>query len=363
MIRSRNAVALLLFFALCALGGAASAQYRPPPPVPPRADLVSATQRLAQQAAVEAPHSRFARVAQRLAMTAAGSGTPHERTELDRVYVRARRMLVTDRQLAPSEALLDAWDDVVAGYAPLRRVAPAPVPPRPPAPGPIYGAYTFEGRFEQAPVQLAGRTLEELEQQCLRFVSAIDARYVDDVTIGTRSVRNGPSYWDAQALCSIVVLNATTERSYAPVHTSGSIEGVPFSVHGTRDVVARIIEQHVPRLTRTMHVDDVEILGRQYRNGPSYWTPQQIASLIVAQLPPGAYGSRYGAQGRIEEVAFSFQGGDAAQIESQCRAFVGAAVTGWIDDIEIDGRQLRAEYGYWNPEQACQIIATQSRAL
>jgi hypothetical protein len=281
--RSWISFAVVLLLTLSA--AAASAQRRPMP----LADFRDATQRLAQQAALEAPRSQLARAARQLASVSSVRGP-----ELERAYLYARRMLVSDRQIQPSDALLDAWDDVAASYAPIRHRAPMPTPPPP-----VHGSYSFEGRFEQTPVRLSGRTLEELEQQCLRFTGAIDTRNVDDVTIGTRSVRNGPSYWDAQALCSIVVLNASTARSYAPVHTNGSIEGIPFAVSGTRDVVEQVIARHVPRLARSMRIDDVEILGQHYRNGPSYWSGEQVVSMIVAQLPPGGivgpYSARQGA--------------------------------------------------------------------
>lgn len=368
-----RALSFLLALALSALSSIALAQ--PGTPRRPGPDLAWVTQRLAQQAAMEAPRGRFTRVAQQLAADAPAVQTrqhPQALARFDQLYVRARRLLIDDRA-RPSDALLDAWDELVVSYAPMRRFAPPQEPNLPPPPPP-QALYSFQGSFEQTPVQLTGRTLEELDQSCIRFTSAIDTRTIDDVTIGSQRVHNGPSYWDARALCSIVVLNASAPSDFAPVHATGSIEGIPFAVHGTRDVVARIIEQHVPRVVRGMQVDDVELNGQRYRNGPSFYRAEQIVSLIVAQLPGGPQpippGPRplpprgpLGAQGTIESVPFSFTGRSAAEIQTQCRAYVASAVSEWIDDIQIDGRPLHNASGWWNVDQVCEIIGNQARPI
>ncbi len=368
MPNKRSLLAWFLVLALSALAGVAGAQPRFVTAPRRGDDLATATQRLAQQAAAE-PGGRFARVARELAREApAVRGRPDTRGRFDQLYVRARRLLVSERA-QPSEALLDAWDAVVASYAPLRRVAaPVPLPQEPPPPSIVY---SFQGSFERTPVQLAGRTLDELDRSCLTFVSAIETRMVDDVTMGTQQVHNGPGYWDAQALCSIAVLNASGPQTFAPALARGSIEGVPFSVDGSRDDVARILQTHIPRVVRQMRVDDVELNGQQYHNGPTFWSAEQIVSLIVAQLggggrplpPPPPRGRPWSAQGSIENIPFSFTSPSQQDMDTQCRAFVASAVTDWIDDIQIDGRSLHNGSGWWTAEQACQIISTQSRQL
>jgi hypothetical protein len=286
--RSLLFAGLALALSIPALASAQPQQFRHPPPRDDH-DLVNATNALAQQAQAESPNGRFARVAQRLAQEAWQAHQSRDMSRFETIYVRARRTVaVSDGHQQPSDALLDAWDRVVAVYAPMRRGAqpPRPMPPRPMPPAQT--TYRFEGRFEQTPVSLTGRSLEELEAACLQFTSAIDTRYVDDVTIGNQAVRNGPSYWDAPALCSIVSLNATTQLRIAPTVT-GSIEGLPFSITGSREVVERALRTHLPRVVRGMQVDDVTINGRAYRNGPSYWSAEQITALIVSQLPAGPY--------------------------------------------------------------------------
>jgi hypothetical protein len=363
MSRQRKYAIAFLALALTALPVIASAQV-PQHIVRPRPthELASATRVLAEQAARES-RGRFARAAQRLAQEATQvGGYGGDTSRFEEMYVRTRRMLFArDFEGAPSDALLDAWERVAVSYAPIRRAAPMPMPQPHPVP-PQPAVYEFEGRFEQTPVRLTGRTLDELDASCIQFTSAIDTRYVDDVMIGSQSVRNGPSYWDASALCSIAVLNASTRLSYAPVRATGSIEGVPFAVHGTRDAIDRVLRTHVPRLVRTLRVDDVTINGQTYRNGPSFWNAEQIVAIIASQLPGGTPTTQHlSARGRIERTAFFFNAHDARELESQCLSFVPAAVTDWIDELEIEGRTLRNPSGYWDAAQVCRIISTQAR--
>ncbi len=369
----------LLLTALLALGVAAPAAAQGPfarrgP------QLAAVTQQLAGRAAVERPGSRFARVTARLAQAAS---TP-ARGRFDTLYVRARRLLVSERGAPPSDGLLDAWDAVVATYAPIRPRNPAVGPNVPPRRSPWQpsGAWSFQGSFEQTPVQLSGATVQQLEQSCLRLARSLDTSAVDDANIGGRNVHNGPGYWNAQALCSMVVLNATPAQPVGPAHVSGSIEGIPFSVYGTRAGIEQLLATHVPRLVSGMQVDDIELNGQHYRNGPSYWNPQQIVSLIVAQLAPAAQprpmppgrrgpgrrgpgrrgrGRPYAVQGTIENIPYTFTGPSAQQIDAQCQSFVSSAVTDWIDDIQINGRNLHNNSGWWNAQQVCEIISNQAQ--
>lgn len=280
------ALALSLFPAL------ASAQHRHHPRDYDDHALVSATQALSQQASAEMPNGRFARVAQRLAQEAWNAHQGGDASRFEQIYVRARRMvLAPDGYTQASDSLLDAWDGVVAAYAPLRSVGPRPMPPRPLPPPPM--AYRFEGRFESTPVSLSGRTLDELAAACAQFTSGINPQYVDDVTIGSQPIHNGPSYWDAAALCSIVVLNATSNAQQGAT-VSGSIEGLPFSITGSREMVERTLRAHLGRVIRGMYVDDITINGRAYHNGPSYWNAEQLTALIASQLPAGPYAYREG---------------------------------------------------------------------
>jgi hypothetical protein len=290
MIRRSSVALMVLSLALAALPAIASAQQTPVIVRPyPRVDLVSTTRQLANQAAQEAPSGQFARAAERLAREAQQAQYANDYSRFEGTYVRMRRLVMRGDRFSPepSDALLDAWDRVVASYTPLRYGTPAPLPP-PPRPPPAPGADHLEGSFERMPVRLYGRTLEELEASCMQFTSAIDTSAVDDVTIGATRVHNGPSYWDARALCSMVVLNSSS-RLYHVSSVQGSIEGIPFHVGGSRDVIDRVLRTHLPRLLRGMQVDDVVVNGRSYRNSLAYWSTEQILALVGSQLAPGPY--------------------------------------------------------------------------
>lgn len=269
-----TAAALLLCLAPLREASAQQAHIQPRS----RGSLADAAQQLASLAAQEAPNDPVARVSQRLANAAARG----DQRRAQRLYGRTRRALHRMRQ-EPSDRLLDAWDQVVVvqhrgprHHGPVTRPRPRPAP---------RASHTVQGAFESTPFRFVASTLDELDQQCLQFVSAIDTRFVDDVTIGSARMRNAASYWDAPALCSLVVLNASPTHGGRALAT-GSIEGIPFSVYGSLSEATWLLSTHVPRLTRTMRVDDLVIDGRAYRNGPSYWNPQQIASMISSQLAP-----------------------------------------------------------------------------
>lgn len=248
--------------------------------VRPRVDgsLAAATQHLAALAAREAPDDPIARVSRRLANAAAR----HDQRRVERLYRRARRTLYRMHH-EPSDRLLDAWDRVVVLRHRGRRHHGSYARPRP-RPAPV-ASHSVQGTFERTPFRFVASSLEELDQQCLQFAGAIGTRRMDDVTIGSRRIHNAASYWDAQALCSLVVLNATPTHGARRL-ASGSIEGIPFSVYGSPSEASWVLSTHVPRLTRTMRVDDLVIDGRSYRNGPSYWSPEQIASIISSQMAP-----------------------------------------------------------------------------
>ncbi|HJL16986.1 MAG TPA: hypothetical protein RMH99_15080 [Sandaracinaceae bacterium LLY-WYZ-13_1] len=340
------------------LASPASAQWRRPHPGPHATrgahDLARSARRVARLAAHEPSARRFARVVERLA-DAAAHDTRDRR--LARLYRRARRALVTGRG-QPSDALLDAWDDVVVAARGLRDDRDRPRP----RPRPGRTAWEVEGTIERTPFRFVARDLDELERSCASFVSAIDTRWVDDVTVGDRRARHRSGYWDANGICSVVILNASPRRP-SPVLVQGTIEDrVPFAVRGDAATARRLLAHHLPRVTRTMRVDDLVVGDRRYRNGPSYWSPAQITAIVTSQLPgDGHRGRRYTTRGTIERVAFSFSGASAQAVQSQCRAFVSAAVTDRIDDLEVDGRRLRNRRNYWSVDEVCRLIATQAR--
>ena len=214
----------------------------------------------------------------------------HNQAAVSQQYFELRRLF--HARAIRNPAILDTWDLVVVhhnafvenshghgghGHHPQPQPQPQPYPPQGQA------LFSFDGAFERTPVRFSGRTVDEVFQQCTRFVGSARLNNVDDVTVNGRAFHNGPSFWRADALCSIAALNAAS--AFATV--SGDVEGVPFAVGGQPGEAARVLRSYLPRATQGLQIDDYNIGGRAYHNGPGYWTGAQVAEMIIAQLPPG----------------------------------------------------------------------------
>lgn len=144
--------------------------------------------------------------------------------------------------------------------------------------------YDFQGQFESTPVNFSGQTIDQVYHQCIQFVSAAQLTMVDDVVVNGVAARNGPGYWDNNALCAIVALNARA-RGPAQAHVSGDVEGLPFSVSGDPATVQRVINTYLPiAVAHDTTIDDVTINGQRYHNGPGYWNGAQVAGMVAAQI-------------------------------------------------------------------------------
>ncbi len=147
-------------------------------------------------------------------------------------------------------------------------------------------SYVFQGQFEQVPATFHGRSLDEVYNNCMQFMGSANLSHVDDIVVNGRHIRNGPSYWNASAMCSIAVLNS---RAQGPVgaRVTGTVEtGFFFDVAGPdAATVSRIIQTHLPAaLAHESHIDDIVINGNPFRNGPSFWNGQQVAGMVAAQI-------------------------------------------------------------------------------
>ncbi len=166
-----------------------------------------------------------------------------------------------------------------SGSAPV--VQPAPPPP------PVFQpqtSYLFQGSFESTPVQFSAPTLDALVQQCHQFTAAARLSMVDDVTMNGGRAHNSSGYWNNQALCAIVALNARPQ-GYAPTTAQGVVEDMPFSVSGDINTVRRVIQTYMPvALAGNSFVDDITINGRRMHNSSGYWNGNQVAQMIVSQV-------------------------------------------------------------------------------
>jgi len=169
-------------------------------------------------------------------------------------------------------------------------VQPQPYQPQPYQPGNPFQpqqqmGYDFQGQFEGQPVSFSGASIDQVHQQCMQFAMATRQQMVDDVVVFGQATRNGPGYWDANALCAIVAINA---RPRGPVQSvvQGTIENLPFYVAGDPMTVRRIVQTYVPMAcAHDTTIDDLVVNGQAFHNGPGYWNGPAVASMILSQVP------------------------------------------------------------------------------
>lgn len=289
------------------------------------------------------------------------------------------------------DAILDAWENVSfeahdlfgpptgqppapgvlpPGSTPPATVHPTAVPPQP-APPPVQAAYRFDGAFESMAVTFEGDP-GQLHAQCMQFVQSSRLSHVDDVRLADgRQVRNASSYWNADQLCSLAVLNAREAWAMTPI-AEGAIEEVPFRVAGD---VRGLLTTYLPRfLAGNRWIDDVTINGRAYHNSAGYWSPDQATQMILSQLgaisgpvppsapvPPPPVAGAWVAEGVVEGRAFRISAPLAQQIEPACQSFLQGQRVRVVRSITVSGRTYRqSRGGAWDARGACQLIASQA---
>jgi hypothetical protein len=104
-------------------------------------------------------------------------------------------------------------------------------------------------------------------------------------------------------------------------------------------------------------IDDISVNGEAMRNGPSYWSGQQVADIVVSNIvDPYAL---YSASGTIEGTPFSFSGDSPQEIQQECRAFVSSVMDSeWIDDVTVEGQARHNNSGWWNESEVCMIVSS-----
>lgn len=148
-----------------------------------------------------------------------------------------------------------------------------------PEPEPI--ELVFQGRFESQDVRFSGETVDELHGQCVSYARGASLRMVDDIVVNGQAHRNGPSYWEADALCGIAALNAAGGQG--DWRASGTIEDVPFSFIGeSADDLRDQCMRYAPAALGRTSIDDVVVNGQARRNGPSYWSVAEACMMVSA---------------------------------------------------------------------------------
>lgn len=277
------------------------------------------------------------------------------------------------------DVILDAWD-VVAAEAlavfgpptgPIVGPVPPGIPPVTPVP-PQHATYRFDGAFESMAVAFEGDPAQ-LHAQCLQFVQSSRITHVDDVRLADgRNIHNSSSYWNADQLCSLAVLNAREAWAMTPI-AEGVVEDVPFRVAGD---VRGLLTAYLPRLLAgNRWIDDVTVNGRAYHNSAGYWTPDQATQMILSQIgttpapvtpvptpvPPPPSGRSWVAEGVIEGRAFRISAPIAQQIEPACQGFLQNQRVQVVRSITVNGRTYRQQGGAaWDVRGACQLVASQA---
>jgi hypothetical protein len=241
-------------------------------------------------------------------------------------------------------------------------VVVTPPPPHHPGPGwhePV--TLAFRGAFEGNDVYFSGGTHEEVYNACVSYVSSARLSLVDDVQVFGRAMRNGPSFWNNDALCSIAVLNARPETGACAVSYTAGFEDVLFELHADDvDAARSVIRTYVPILAASGFIDDVNIGGRPYHNGPGFWSAPAVTEMLATGVrKPDA---RVVAVGDIEGAPFAFSGDTAADIIAECERYWDAVAPSFVDDLNVNGTARHNGPGFWQRAEACMIIGSLASA-
>ena len=171
--------------------------------------------------------------------------------------------------------------DYIQAPTPALTPAPTPTPAPVPAPAP---RLAVRGNFEGLDVAFTGATIDELHNACTSFAANSDSLdWVDDIVLNGASYRNSSRYWEANALCAIVALNARPEgSSSAAASVVGNLEGTPFEVHGTIDQVRAVLTRYLPLAVDMTWADDLIANGQTRHNSSGYWNAAEVVMVITS---------------------------------------------------------------------------------
>lgn len=286
--RTRSVGALVPLFLLLCSAASASAQARPGP-----RSLSRAVDDAHEVARAEAPRAPFTAALGDLGRTArwfeqTGASAPAV-MELDAQYRRARRALL-QRNLRPSEALLDAWDGVVVAFAHADRRAPQP----PVAEAPAH--FEMRLRVGTSDVHARGRTPDELFEECRRYVVGSRMPIAGPIVIDGQTALRPRRPLSVDAVCSIGVLGARAIGAAPPELLTGSLGTIPLTLRGPLDTARALVSRYVPMVLAEVRVRSITLAGRRYLRVPRF-TGTDAVQLIDAELlrrppPPPRWGMR-----------------------------------------------------------------------
>ena len=219
---------------------------------------------------------------------------------------------------------------------------------------------TFQGAFEEIDVFFSGPDAATIFAECMGYLGSANTSLVDDVTIFGVAHHNRPSYWGDEVLCAMAAANARPRVGDCPYVVAGSIEDLPFAFCGVYiDEIRHAVTTYAPVLASNGMIDDLVIDGVPHHNGPSYWNADQVTSMILSTVVDPMAGLV--ARGDIEGSPFVFSGNTAAEIRSQCEAFVHSMSLSLVDDINVNGEHRHNGPSYWNAAEICMIISSMAR--
>ena len=138
------------------------------------------------------------------------------------------------------------------------------------------------GQIEDLPFAFCGATPDMVRQAVAAYAPVLAASgMIDDITVDGVPHHNGPSYWDAGQVTSMILSSVVDPM--AGLVARGDIEGLPFVFSGNSAAEIRAqCEAFVHSMDLSM-VDDINVNGEHRHNGPSYWNPAEIC-MIVSSL-------------------------------------------------------------------------------
>lgn len=231
------------------------------------------------------------------------------------------------------------------------------LPPSGPAPEP--SEYQFQGRFEDTDVFFSGMSPEDVFDECMVYASGASLSLVDDVTIFGAAHHNGPAFWSGEQLCAMAALNARTEPPVGGPSISGRIEDFPFRIEGDVETIRSTLRRFVPVAVSGALIDDVQIEGTNHHNGPGFWSPDAVATMIAFNIadPTAALTAR----GDIEGAPFVFSGANATDIREQCLQFVEQVGASMVDDVTVNGEHRHNTPSFWNASEICMMVSSLAR--
>jgi hypothetical protein len=128
---------------------------------------------------------------------------------------------------------------------------------------------------------------------------------------------------------------------------------VTFAAHSVDELYAQCLA-FLATSESVGWVDDIVVNGRAWRNGPSYWSEENLCSIVALNAVPDRPHESVVVGSIDETVPFDVRCGDVEQVIS--RYIPSATADLWIDDIEVNGQSMHHGPGYWTGSQAADIV-------